>query len=181
MQDGPIITNIMLRNILPQTLYQIALLLVVDKGLIFNSYLLCQVFNEFNSRKLEKKNVFQGLQSNRLFLSIIALTIILQVIFVEILMTLIDTERLTWSQWGLCAGIAFATLPIGWIAKLVPVPKKQVFSYVMVLGQLKECIERPILTKLRSFSIWASSVLTTSNQRQSQFLRMTHHAEVQEE
>uniref|UniRef100_A0A5B7BBF1 Cation-transporting P-type ATPase C-terminal domain-containing protein n=1 Tax=Davidia involucrata TaxID=16924 RepID=A0A5B7BBF1_DAVIN len=55
-----------------QALYQIAVILVLHfKGmsifnvndkvkdtLIFNTFVLCQVFNKFNSRKLEEKNVF---------------------------------------------------------------------------------------------------------------------------
>ncbi|RVX22342.1 putative calcium-transporting ATPase 13, plasma membrane-type [Vitis vinifera] len=70
----PLITNIMWRNLLAQALYQIAVLLTLQfKGgsifgvkdkikntLIFNTFVLCQVFNEFNARKLEKKNIFKG-------------------------------------------------------------------------------------------------------------------------
>uniref|UniRef100_A0A6N2NJJ8 Cation-transporting P-type ATPase C-terminal domain-containing protein n=1 Tax=Salix viminalis TaxID=40686 RepID=A0A6N2NJJ8_SALVM len=69
-----LITNIMWRNLLSQALYQIAILLTLHfKGesifgvtktvkdtLIFNIFVLCQVFNEFNARKLEEKNVSRG-------------------------------------------------------------------------------------------------------------------------
>ncbi|KAK9705442.1 hypothetical protein RND81_07G057400 [Saponaria officinalis] len=68
----PLITNVMWRNLLAQTVYQIAVLLTLQfKGeaifgvgtkvkdtLLFNTFVLCQVFNEFNARKLEKKNIF---------------------------------------------------------------------------------------------------------------------------
>ena len=50
---------------------------------IFNTFVLCQVFNELNARKLEKKNVFKGIHENKLFLGTIAITIILQVVMVE--------------------------------------------------------------------------------------------------
>ncbi|XP_050125802.1 putative calcium-transporting ATPase 13, plasma membrane-type [Malus sylvestris] len=101
----PLITNIMWRNLLPQALYQIAILLTLQfKGksifgvedkvkdtLIFNTFMLCQVFNEFNARKLEKKNVFRGIHTNKLFLGIIGVIILLQVVMVEFLKKFADT------------------------------------------------------------------------------------------
>ncbi|KAG2722222.1 hypothetical protein I3760_02G119200 [Carya illinoinensis] len=140
----PLITNIMWRNLLAQALYQIAILLtlqfrdesifgVTDKvndTLIFNTFVLCQVFNEFNARKLEKKNVFEGIHRNRLFLGIIAITIVLQVVMVEFLKKFADTERLNWVQWGACIGVAAVSWPIGWIVKWIPVPERPFFSYL---------------------------------------------------
>ncbi|ONI26414.1 hypothetical protein PRUPE_1G023200 [Prunus persica] len=140
----PLITNIMWRNLLPQALYQIAILLTlqfrgksifgvddkVKDTLIFNTFVLCQVFNEFNARKLEKKNVFKGIHTNKLFLGIIAVTILLQVVMVEFLKKFADTERLNWGQWGACIGIAAVSWPIGWVVKSIPVPEKPIFSYL---------------------------------------------------
>ncbi|XP_050217240.1 putative calcium-transporting ATPase 13, plasma membrane-type [Mercurialis annua] len=139
----PLITNIMWRNLLAQALYQITILLtmqfkgksifgVTEEGkdtLIFNTFVLCQVFNEFNARKLEKKNVFEGIHKNKLFLGIIGVTIVLQVLMVEFLKKFADTERLNWGQWGACIGMAAVTWPIGWIVKSIPVPEKPFFSY----------------------------------------------------
>uniref|UniRef100_A0A6N2NAC5 Calcium-transporting ATPase n=1 Tax=Salix viminalis TaxID=40686 RepID=A0A6N2NAC5_SALVM len=115
-----LITNIMWRNLLSQALYQIAILLTLHfKGesifgvtktvkdtLIFNIFVLCQVFNEFNARMLEEKNVFRGIHKNRLFLGIIGITILLQVLMLEFLKKFADTERLNWGQWGGCIGTA---------------------------------------------------------------------------
>ena len=143
----PLISNIMWRNLLAQALYQIAVLLTLQfKGesifgvsekvkdtLIFNTFVLCQVFNEFNARKLEKKNVFKGLHKNKLFLGIIGITIILQVVMVEFLKKFADTERLDWGQWGACIGIAAASWPIGWVVKCVPVSDKP-FKLSKVVG-----------------------------------------------
>jgi Ca2+-transporting ATPase len=47
----------------------------VKKTLIFNTFVLCQVFNEFHARKLEKKNIFKELFKNKLLLLIIGFTI----------------------------------------------------------------------------------------------------------
>ncbi|XP_059448904.1 putative calcium-transporting ATPase 13, plasma membrane-type [Corylus avellana] len=140
----PLITNIMWRNLLAQASYQIVVLLTlqfkgesifgvaekVNDTLIFNTFVLCQVFNEFNARKLEKKNVFKGIHKNRLFLGIIVITIILQVVMVEFLKKFADTERLNWLQWGACIGISALSWPIGWIVKCIPVPQRPFLSYL---------------------------------------------------
>ncbi|CAL8989555.1 unnamed protein product [Prunus brigantina] len=150
----PLITNIMWRNLLPQALYQIAILLTlqfrgksifgvddkVKDTLIFNTFVLCQVFNEFNARKLEKKNVFKGIHTNKLFLGIIAVTILLQVLMVEFLKKFADTERLNWGQWGACIGIAAVSWPIGWVVKSIPVPEKPIFSYLKMKKHKKNSI-----------------------------------------
>ncbi|KAI3668109.1 hypothetical protein L6452_43184 [Arctium lappa] len=140
----PLITNVMWRNLLAQSLYQIAVLLTfqfkgrsifnvnerVKNTIIFNTFVLCQVFNEFNARKLEKRNVFEGLHKNRLFMGIIGVTIVLQIVMVEFLKNFADTEKLNWEQWGICIAIAALSWPIGWFVKLIPVPDKPFLSYI---------------------------------------------------
>ncbi|GKV48369.1 hypothetical protein SLEP1_g55193 [Rubroshorea leprosula] len=140
----PLITNIMWRNLLAQAFYQVAVLLIlqfrgesifnvteaVNDTLIFNTFVLCQVFNEFNARKLEKKNVFKGIHKNNLFLGIVGMTIVLQVLMVEFLKQFAGTERLNWGQWGACIAMAIASWPIGSIVKCIPVPERPIFSYL---------------------------------------------------
>ncbi|KAG5244973.1 calcium-transporting ATPase 12, plasma membrane-type [Salix suchowensis] len=137
-RSEPLITKIMWRNLLAQALYQVAILLTLQfKGkamfgvdektnntLIFNTFVLCQVFNEFNARNLEKKNIFKGIHKNKLFLAIIGITIILQVIMVELLKKFAGTERLNWEQWGASIGIAVLSWPIGCLVKCIPVSSK---------------------------------------------------------
>ncbi|MFS8018625.1 putative P-type Ca(2+) transporter [Helianthus anomalus] len=125
----PLITNIMWRNLLAQAIFQITVLLTfpfkgkaifnVDERvkdiIIFNTFMLCQVFNEFNSRKLEKRNIYKGIHKKQIFLKKFA-----------------DIERLNGVQWGICIGIAVLLWPIGWVVKLIPVPKIQfacIYSY----------------------------------------------------
>ncbi|GMN46791.1 hypothetical protein TIFTF001_015976 [Ficus carica] len=195
-ETDPLITNIMLRNILPQTLYQIALLLTIHfKGksifslnddvkvtFLFNSYVLCQVFNQLNARTLEKKNVFGNIHRNKLFLAIIAVTVALQILLVEILKKFADTERLNWSQWGQCIAAAALTLPIGWIARCTPVPEREIFSHPIV-NKLNEYTEMDILRKMRSLSTWTYQGLVgmRGNWRLRRFLRISSHARVAEE
>ena len=140
----PLITNVMWRNLSFQALYQVTVLLtlqfkgksifkvkeLVKNTIIFNTFVLCQVFNEFNARKLEKKNVFQGIFRNRLFLWIVAATIILQVLMVELLRKFADTERLNWTQWAVCVVIAALSWPLAWVVKCIPVPEKPFLDYL---------------------------------------------------
>ncbi|CAI8614240.1 unnamed protein product [Vicia faba] len=139
----PLITNIMWRNLLAQASYQIAVLLImqfygksifnvskeVKDTLIFNTFVLCQVFNEFNSRSMEKLYVFEGILRNHLFLGIVGITIVLQILMVELLRKFADTERLTWEQWGICTGIAVVSWPLACIVKLIPVSNQHSFNY----------------------------------------------------
>ncbi|XP_060181534.1 putative calcium-transporting ATPase 13, plasma membrane-type [Lycium barbarum] len=140
----PLITNVMWRNLMAQALYQIVVLLtlqfkgesifgvnkMVNDTLIFNTFVLCQVFNEFNARSLEKKNVFEGIYKNKLFVAIIGITLVLQVVMVEFLKKFANTERLNWSQWGICIGFAAASWPIGWVVKYITVPERPIFNYL---------------------------------------------------
>ncbi|KAL4637506.1 hypothetical protein ACB092_03G081600 [Castanea dentata] len=138
-RSKPLITKIMWRNLMAQAVYQVTILLVLQfKGksifgvnenvkntLIFNTFVLCQVFNEFNARKLDKKNIFKGILKNKLFLAIVGITIVLQLVMVEFLNRFANTERLDWGQWGACIGLAALSWPIGWLIKCIPVSGKK--------------------------------------------------------
>uniref|UniRef100_A0A453KBT0 Calcium-transporting ATPase n=1 Tax=Aegilops tauschii subsp. strangulata TaxID=200361 RepID=A0A453KBT0_AEGTS len=92
------ITKVMWRNIIGQSIYQLVVLGVlmfagenllniegpdsktVLNTLIFNSFVFCQVFNEVNSREMEKINIFRGLIGNWVFLGVISATVVFQVV-----------------------------------------------------------------------------------------------------
>ncbi|RWR97719.1 putative calcium-transporting ATPase 13, plasma membrane-type [Cinnamomum micranthum f. kanehirae] len=141
MLKGPVsleetlITSIMWRNIISQALYQIILLLVlqfksssifhvdgsVSDTLIFNTFVLCQVFNLFNSRNLEKRNMFEGIQDNRSFLCIVVMIVFLQVLMVELLYKFACIERLDWRLWAASVGMAAMSWPIALVVKGKPI------------------------------------------------------------
>ncbi|RWR77050.1 putative calcium-transporting ATPase 13, plasma membrane-type [Cinnamomum micranthum f. kanehirae] len=141
MLKGPVsleetlITSIMWRNIISQALYQIILLLVlqfksssifhvdgsVSDTLIFNTFVLCQVFNLFNSRNLEKRNMFEGIQDNRSFLWIVVMIVFLQVLMVELLYKFACIERLDWRLWAASVGMAAMSWPIALVVKGKPI------------------------------------------------------------
>lgn len=136
-RDESLISKTMWRNLTFQALYQVTVLLVlqfrggsifhvnkqVKDTLIFNMFVLCQVFNEFNARQLERKNIFKGITKNKLFLGIVGTTVVLQVIMVEFLKRFANTERLNAGQWAACIGVAAMSWPIGWIVKFIPTTK----------------------------------------------------------
>ncbi|XP_062200160.1 calcium-transporting ATPase 7, plasma membrane-type-like [Phragmites australis] len=137
-RTAPLISNAMWRNLAAQAAFQVAVLLalqyrgraifgVSEKAngtMIFNAFVLCQVFNEFNAREIERRNVFAGVLRNKMFLGIIAVTLAMQVVMVEVLTRFAGTERLGWAQWGACVAIAAMSWPIGWAAKFIPVPDR---------------------------------------------------------
>ncbi|KAB2008283.1 hypothetical protein ES319_D10G089300v1 [Gossypium barbadense] len=147
----PLITNIMWRNLLIQALYQVTVLLVlnfrgmtilqleddgnrehaykVKNSLIFNAFVMCQIFNEFNARKPEEINCFKGVTKNYLFMGIIGFTFILQIIIIEFLGKFTSTVRLDWQLWLVSLGIGIISWPLAIVGKLIPVPKTPVASY----------------------------------------------------
>ncbi|XP_016478874.2 putative calcium-transporting ATPase 13, plasma membrane-type [Nicotiana tabacum] len=140
-QNEPFITNIMWKNILGQALYQISVLLTIqftgestyqlsDKEkdtMIFNIFVLCQLFNIFNMRKYEG-DLLGELRTKRLFWGIVGMIVLIQVAMVEMLKKFACTERLNWQQWKVCIGIAALSWPVSWLIKCLPVPGKPLFS-----------------------------------------------------
>ncbi|PHT38922.1 hypothetical protein CQW23_22495 [Capsicum baccatum] len=140
-QNEPFITNIMWKNIAGQALYMISVLLTIqftgESGyqlsakekdtMIFNIFVLCQLFNIFNLRKYEG-GLLRELKSKRLFWGIVGMVVVIQVAIVEVLKKIASTERLNWQQWKVCIGIATLSWLVSWIIKCIPVPKKPLFS-----------------------------------------------------
>ncbi|MCO5551681.1 hypothetical protein L7F22_005185 [Adiantum nelumboides] len=142
----PLMSNIMWRNLLLQVFYQVSVLLIVqyndtvrlilkdaeandvNQTILFNIYLLFQVFNLVNARKLEKINIFQGIASNRLLLGVVSCVIFLQVMLVEFSDKFGSTVKLSWHHWMICIGIGFLGWPIALLGKIIYVPKRLVLD-----------------------------------------------------
>ncbi|XP_073098761.1 calcium-transporting ATPase 5, plasma membrane-type isoform X1 [Elaeis guineensis] len=138
----PLITNVMWRNLIVQALYQVTILLVlnfdgrsilhlkhtsrehadkVKNTFIFNTFVLCQIFNEFNARKPDEINVFGGVTKNHLFMGIIGITVLFQVLIIEFLGKFTSTVRLNWKLWLVSVAIGFISWPLAALGKFVPV------------------------------------------------------------
>ncbi|OMO65525.1 Cation-transporting P-type ATPase [Corchorus olitorius] len=147
----PLITNIMWRNLLIQALYQVTVLLTlnflglsilhlkddsdrkhavqVKNTLIFNAFVMCQIFNEFNSRKPEEINCFKGVTKNYLFMAIVGVTFVLQIIIIEFLGNFTSTVKLNWKLWLVSLGIGIFSWPLAIVGKLIPVSKTPLAAY----------------------------------------------------
>ncbi|KAI8544814.1 hypothetical protein RHMOL_Rhmol08G0324200 [Rhododendron molle] len=140
----PLITNIMWRNLIVQALYQVTVLLVLNffgkdilnldhdsqehanklkNTLVFNAFVFCQIFNEFNARKPDQMNVFSGITKNRLFVGIVGATFVLQILIIQFLGHFFSTVRLNWSLWLISLIIGIIGWPLAMVGKLIPVPK----------------------------------------------------------
>ncbi|KAK8500790.1 hypothetical protein V6N13_057098 [Hibiscus sabdariffa] len=138
-RKGNFISNVMWRNILGQSVYQFVIIWFLQtrgkaffhldgsdsdlilNTLIFNSFVLCQVFNEISSREMEKINVFKGILNNHVFVAVLSCTIIFQIVIVEFLGTFASTCPLTLQQWFVSICFGFLGMPIAAALKLIPV------------------------------------------------------------
>ncbi|KAA8522598.1 hypothetical protein F0562_013041 [Nyssa sinensis] len=139
---GNFISNVMWRNILGQSLYQLIVIWFLQakwkemfipedvdsdlilNTLIFNSFVFCQVFNEINSRDMERIDVLKGILDNYVFVCVLACTVFFQIIIIEYLGTFANTSPLTLSQWFLSVFIGFLGMPIAAVLKMIPVENK---------------------------------------------------------
>jgi Ca2+ transporting ATPase len=80
--------------------------------LIFHTFVFMQVFNEINSRKLgiHEYNVFAGFFNNFLFVSVIILTIVVQIILVEYGGKPVRTCPLSYQEHIICLAIGMFSL-----------------------------------------------------------------------
>jgi len=93
--------------------------------ILFNTFVYCQLFNEINARRLgNEKNVFAHFFSNYIYLGIWFFTAGVQALLVNFGEQFAETKRLSWQLWLITLGIAFITLPWGFLLKLIPVPEE---------------------------------------------------------
>lgn len=94
--------------------------------LFLNWFLLLQVFNEINSRQMEKINVFHGIFSSWIFSAVLVSTVIFQVIIVQFLGAFASTVPLSWRLWLLSILIGAISMVYAFFLKCIPVePSKQ--------------------------------------------------------
>jgi len=90
--------------------------------LIFNTFIFCQLFNEFNCRSIfDEKNMFKGILNNPVFLWVIFAIAASQVFFVQYGGIFTQTSPLTAMQWMQTIGLAAFTFPLGVLMRFIPV------------------------------------------------------------
>jgi len=126
-RQKPLISRIMWLNILGHATYQLVIVVTMifygdvifgipsGRGLpegspptqhytmVFCTFVLLQIFNEINSRKLHGEwNVFKGIFSNMIFVGIWFLTVIVQVLLVQYGGLPVRCTALSFDQWLIC-------------------------------------------------------------------------------
>jgi len=150
-RSGQLISVVMWRNIISMAVYQFTILMVLlfaidshgnhyiipgaDDGklyhgdsnvhftIIFNTFVFCQVFNEFNSRKCDRKvNIFENLFNNYMFIIIVLVTIGFQFLCIQLFGPFTKTTPLNFNQWMLSVTFGFLCIPFAAIIRHVVTP-----------------------------------------------------------
>ncbi|XP_023310834.1 plasma membrane calcium-transporting ATPase 1 [Anoplophora glabripennis] len=143
----PLISRTMMKNILGQAIYQLAVifsllfvgdqLLDIESGrenigkgptqhftVIFNSFVMMTLFNEFNARKIHgQRNVFEGIFTNPIFYTIWIGTCFAQVLIIQYGKMAFSTKSLSLEQWLWCLFFGVGTLLWGQLVTTVPTRK----------------------------------------------------------
>ena len=89
--------------------------------IIFNAFVFCQLFNEFNARSLfDDSNVFRGLCNNPIFIAVIIMTVFCQYFIVTFGGDFTRTSPLNPYQWAMTILFALGTFPVGFLMRQIP-------------------------------------------------------------
>uniref|UniRef100_A0A5F9C9N2 Calcium-transporting ATPase n=1 Tax=Oryctolagus cuniculus TaxID=9986 RepID=A0A5F9C9N2_RABIT len=144
-RNKPLISRTMMKNILGHAVYQLTVIFfLVFAGekffnidnrrkaplhslprqhytIVFNTFVLMQLFNEINSRKIHgERNVFAGMYHNLNFCSVVLGTFISQVLIVESGGKPFSCTKLSLLQWLWCLFIGIGELLWGQIISTIP-------------------------------------------------------------
>uniref|UniRef100_A0A8C4ICD0 Calcium-transporting ATPase n=1 Tax=Dicentrarchus labrax TaxID=13489 RepID=A0A8C4ICD0_DICLA len=144
-RNKPLISRTMMKNILGQGVYQLIIIFTllfageklfdIDSGrntplhappsehytIVFNTFVLMQLFNEINARKIHgERNVFEGIFNNLIFCSIVFGTFIIQIVIVQFGGKPFSCVSLTIDQWLWCTFLGFGSLLWGQVISTVP-------------------------------------------------------------
>ncbi|KAG0477412.1 hypothetical protein HPP92_014253 [Vanilla planifolia] len=129
----------MWRNIIGQSIYQLVILgalIFAGKSIlhlngtdadatlntfIFNTFVFCQIFNEINSREIDKINIFRGIFRSWIFSVVLISTVVFQIIIVQFLGAFASTVPLSWQFWLLSVLVGSVSLVVGALLKFIPV------------------------------------------------------------
>ena len=128
----------MWRNILIQSTYQLILLVyLLNKGpslfncedgsshhfsIVFNAFVFCQIFNEFNAREIgDVFNPIGALGDSPMFSLVIIFTVVSQWAIIEYGGDFTQTSPLSLNEWVTTIGYGAISIPIGYLMRLFPV------------------------------------------------------------
>ncbi|KAJ3586548.1 hypothetical protein NHX12_012945 [Muraenolepis orangiensis] len=144
-RNNPLISLTMMKNILGHGIYQLVIIFTllfigerifnIDNGrnaplhsppsehytIIFNTFVLMQLFNEINARKIHgERNVFDGIFRNPIFCSIVVGTFVVQIVIVQWGGKPFSCAPLNMEQWLWCLFVGVGELLWGQLIATVP-------------------------------------------------------------
>uniref|UniRef100_A0A8C3ARU9 Calcium-transporting ATPase n=1 Tax=Cyclopterus lumpus TaxID=8103 RepID=A0A8C3ARU9_CYCLU len=144
-RNNPLISLTMMKNILGHGVYQLVIIFTllfigermfnIDSGrnaplhsppsehytIIFNTFVLMQLFNEINARKIHgERNVFDGIFHNPIFCSIVVGTFAVQIVIVQWGGKPFSCAPLNMEQWLWCLFVGVGELLWGQVIATVP-------------------------------------------------------------
>ncbi|CAH0489952.1 unnamed protein product [Peronospora farinosa] len=137
----PLLSNVMIKHILGQSIYQLTILLLLtfmgeqlldvpsgrfndlEKGVkheptqhmtvVFNTFVWMQLFNELNCRKIhDELNVLEGLSRNHVYICVTCFQMLMQFIIVEHTGSFFNCKPLTTGQWTISIGLGACAIPL---------------------------------------------------------------------
>lgn len=131
-----LITLTMWKMIIGQSIYQLVVTLVLNfagrsifpwdyghmKTVVFNTFVFMQIFNQYNSRRIDNKlNIMEGIWRNKWFIGIQLIIIGGQVLIVFIGGAAFSVQRLNQgSQWAVSLILGAISVPIAVVIRLIP-------------------------------------------------------------
>ncbi|KAJ8381618.1 hypothetical protein SKAU_G00023960 [Synaphobranchus kaupii] len=144
-RNKPLISRTMMKNILGHGVYQLTVIFTllfageqifdIDNGrnvplnappsehytIVFNTFVMMQLFNEINARKIHgERNVFDGIFNNLIFCSIVFGTFVIQIVIVQFGGKPFSCVGLTIDQWLWCVFLGFGCLLWGQVISSIP-------------------------------------------------------------
>ncbi|KAJ5120267.1 ATPase P-type K/Mg/Cd/Cu/Zn/Na/Ca/Na/H-transporter [Penicillium bovifimosum] len=138
-KSTPLITPIMWKMIIGQSIYQMVVTLVLYfagssifsyhtelqtsqlQTAIFNTYVWMQIFNMYNNRQIERSfNLLQGIHHNWLFIAVTFLMTGAQILIMFVGGRAFSITKLTGEQWAYSVVLGAISIPIGFLLQIFP-------------------------------------------------------------
>mmetsp|Transcript_1653 Transcript_1653/g.5749 ORF Transcript_1653/g.5749 Transcript_1653/m.5749 type:complete len:1123 (-) Transcript_1653:239-3607(-) len=88
--------------------------------MVFNAFVFCQLFNEFNARKINNEfNIFRNLHKSYIFIFVWITTFIVQIFVTQLGWKIVSTEGLNWYQWIITVLMGSLSIPVGMLRSVI--------------------------------------------------------------
>ncbi|KAI8149542.1 PMCA-type calcium-translocating P-type ATPase [Fennellomyces sp. T-0311] len=134
-KSAPLISLQMWKMIIGQSIFQIIVTFVLLYGgildyhpedtvlqtIVFNTFVFCQIFNEINCRRIDRKfNVFHNIWANKFFIFVFFTCVILQAIIVNFAGVAFQVTQINGPSWAIAIVVGLFALPVGVVVRMIP-------------------------------------------------------------